>query len=281
MGADLIGDYVATLHRRLAWRSDVVDITDEVEDHLREHCDRLVERGADPVVAQRETLGAFGDPGLVAHSFAESATGALALPTRATRLAGFAGVAAAAFWVAAGVSAVMGGMVDGIDSWTAGRYLVWAPSLECALVTSTATLAGALARSGRLRTRASVSALSVMSLVSLVLAPMTWAVFPVLLPLAVAVLVALHGHCGEAEGIVRPLRLLAVWVPALAVFAVLAHVVPVGPLDESGQRPYAVLTAFALGASVSAVATARVGMSLAREHPVDLGPSWPPAPLAR
>jgi len=278
--SDLIGQYVATLHQRLAWRRDIEDVTAEVEDHLREQCERLVGRGTDPTVAQQETLRRFGELGLVARSYVETSSGALAVPTRGTRMAGFAGLAAGVLWSAAVVGACLGGLVDGFHPWTLVRYLVWAPTTVAALVLTAVTLAGALGRVGRLRTRSGIAALLVMGLVILVLAPMTWAVFPVMVPSGLAAVFALRGHCGDAEAIVRPLRLLAVWVPALGVLGLLTHVMPVGPVDEYGDRPYAVLVAFAIGAAGSALATGWVGRSLAREHPIDLDQTWPRASAA-
>ncbi len=277
MEGDLIGEYVAALRHRLAWRRDIEDLSDEVEDHLREQCERLVDRGTDPTVAQQETLRLFGDLGLVARSYVETSSGGLAVPTRGTRMAGFAGVAAGVLWSVAVVGACLGGLVDGFHPWTLIRYLVWAPTTVAALVLTAVTLAGALGRVGRLRTRSGIASLVVMGLVILVLGPMTWAVLPVMLPCALAAVFALRGHCGDAETIVRPLRLLAVWVPALGVLGLLTHVVPIGPVDEYGDRPYAVLVAFVVGAMGSALATGWVGRSLAREHPIDLDHTWPRA----
>jgi hypothetical protein len=275
---DLIGEYVATLRHRLAWRSDVDDIVDEVEDHLREHRDRLVAGGTDRLAAQRETLRRFGELGVVVGSFAEAAPGSLALPTRGTRAAGLAGVVAGVLWIAAVVSAGLGGFTDTLHPWAVTRYWVWAPCTVGALLLTAATLAGALARVGRLRTRTGSAALLVTGLVILALSAFTWAVLVVMVPAGLAVLVALRGHCGEAERIVRPLRLLAIWPLALGVQLFLAHVVRFGPLDEYGDRPSARFAAFVLAASISAVATAAVGRSLAGERPVDLSSPRPSSP---
>ncbi len=269
MEDDLIGEYVGVLRRRLAWRSDVDDIVDEIDDHLREHSDHLLARGVDARAAHQETLSRFGDLALVTASFAEASTGALALPTRTTRMAGFAGLAAGLLWLAAAASACLGGLADGFHPWTLNRYLVWAPCTVAAILTTTTTLLGGFARVGRLRTRSAIAALLVMGLTVLVLTPMTWAVVPVMVPGGLAALIALRGHLGESERILRPLRLLGVWAPAVGLLLLLAHVVPIGPVDEYGDRPYASLAAFMLAAIVSAIATTTVGLSLAKEHPVD------------
>jgi hypothetical protein len=275
---DLIGAYVVALRQRLSWRSDLDDVVDEVEDHLREQCDRLVSRGADPADAQQETLRRFGELGIVAGSFSEAATGAPALPTRGTRAAGFAGAAAALFWLASILTAGLGGFTDTLHPWTVERYWIWAPCTVLAVALTLWTMAGALVRVGHLHTRSGVTAVAVTALVTLFLVPMTWAVLPAMVAAALVALLALRGHLGEAHRTIRPLRLLAVWPGAVALQAFLEHAVRLGPLDEYGDRPVARFAAFVLAALVTAAATGTVGRSLAREHPADLRDPQPTSP---
>lgn len=79
-GHDLIEVYMQQLRASLRWRLDVDDLVDEAADHLHQTTARLIRAGADPAAAQTETLARFGDPTLVAHSFARTAYGGLAMP---------------------------------------------------------------------------------------------------------------------------------------------------------------------------------------------------------
>src|SRR5262245_37733318 len=105
---DLIDGYRSALLRRLRFKSNVDEIADEVEDHLRSAVERLVRLGNDRDTAQRITLARFGDPVLVARSFATTTTGGLCMPTRFTRTAGYIAIAAAIAWMAAGAFSVFG-----------------------------------------------------------------------------------------------------------------------------------------------------------------------------
>jgi hypothetical protein len=184
---DLIEAYVAALQEHLRWRPDVVDVVDEVADHLREHVDRLVASGAAVDDAQRRTLECFGDLGLVARSFAQTPSGELAVPTRSTRLAGAAGMAAGVAWAAAAVVGAGGGHTDLLTTWTLPRYELWVGVLVVALALTTVTIAGVLRRAGRLAGPAGVTSLGVGVLLTVGMVPIGWGVTLVMTLLGVAV----------------------------------------------------------------------------------------------
>jgi hypothetical protein len=88
-GTDLITVYLTELRRDLRRRRDVDDVVAEVEDHLREVATWHVERGMEPVTAQRHALGQFGTSTIVARAFARQDHGrGIAMPTTSTRRGG-------------------------------------------------------------------------------------------------------------------------------------------------------------------------------------------------
>ncbi|MEX1280360.1 MAG: hypothetical protein AB1Z57_10490 [Acidimicrobiia bacterium] len=93
-GDSLIDAYLAELDERLGRMPDRRSALDEVADHLWEKVDRLVAMGRHPADAQRDALFEFGSSDLVGRAFASAAHGGAAVPTRFTKAAGWAGVAA-------------------------------------------------------------------------------------------------------------------------------------------------------------------------------------------
>lgn len=270
MATDLIDAYLLALRARLSWRGDVQDIVDEVADHLHEHAEHLVAQGASPHDAARLTLERFGDLGLVARAFAETASGALAVPTRFTRRAGHAGLAAAGAWSLAVVAGAVGGHTDLLVPWSMRVYVAWVALLALALTLTTAMLAGVLARTGRLHTwrgRIAVG-LGVLATSSMML--FGWAITVVAALYAVGVLMTQTGGAGDARRLARPLLLLGVWpLGALAVTVLDRY--PVGPVDEYGDHPSVWLGAFTVCALTTALAVGRVGLLLRAEPAADIG----------
>jgi len=271
MDRDLIQEYVTALRDRLGWRADVDDVADEVADHLHEHADRLVRGGLDPREAQRRTLACFGDLGLVARTFAEASSGDLAVPTRTTRLAGVAGIAAGGAWLGAAVAAIGGGATDLVRPWSPATYQIWSVVLAVATALTTLTVAGALVRIGRLRTAVGRVTVGVGVLLSLAMTVVGYAVTYLSVPLGLAVLVALRGRPAEARAMVRSLRGLAVWVVGGAAVVLFDEIVPIGPVDSYGDHPVAWLVPFLACALVSASVLAVAGVRMRAERAVDLG----------
>lgn len=269
---DPIEAYVGTLRARLGWRRDVDDIVDEVADHLWERAEILVARGDSPVDAQRRTLAAFGDLGLVVRSFAQSDAGAPAVPTTATRVAGLAALAGALAWVASIVAALAGGHMSLLTAWTLPRYQTWVALVVLAHVLTTIALAGVLLRIGRLRTTAGLAALAVGVLILVGLLVVGWTVTLVTGVFGVAVLAAVRRAGPNGDTFVRPVRLLAVWVLGGAALVLFDEVIPVGPVDEYGDHMLAWVVPFLACALCSAAALAVTGARLLAERPVDLGP---------
>ena len=270
MEPDLIDSYVVALRQRLAWRRDVDDVTDEVADHLREHAERFVAQGIAAEEAQRRTLECFGDLGLIARTFAQTPSGELAVPSRATRLAGAAGIGAGLLWPACAVAAAAGGHTGLITPWTQERYWIWVALLAVTIALTTLALAGALARTGRVRTPIAAAALGTGVLLTALMSVVGWAVTLLMTLLGVAVLVALRGDSGDAARVVRPLRILAVWVLGAASLLLFDEVVRLGPVDEYGDYQIAWLVPFVVCALCSAWALTATGSRLRAERPADL-----------
>jgi hypothetical protein len=270
----LIDAYLVALRQTLRWRTDIDDVVDEVADHLRENVDRLVATGVAHDEAQRRTLACFGELGIVARSFVEAPTGDLAVPTRLTRWAGFAGLGASLAWVATIVGAMAGGHTDLVTTWTLQRYEIWAALIVVASALTTLTVAGVLLRTGRIRRPAGVVAVVAAAMVTAVFVPLTWAwaVTTVMAPLGLALLAGFRGDAGAADQFVRPVRLFAAAWPLGAMALVLGdEIYRVGPVDAYGDYPVAWLASFLACAALSAVVLGVVGKRLRAERPAGMG----------
>ena len=100
----LIDGYVDTLRTRVRWRRDVDDLVAEVEDHLYSTVERFEARGTDSQLAQRKTLDRFGDPDLMADSFASTPRGVISVPTKFTKTAGLSALLASFLLVPSAVT---------------------------------------------------------------------------------------------------------------------------------------------------------------------------------
>jgi len=266
----LIDAYLHALRGRLRWRPDVDDVVDEVADHLNERVRRLVERGRPVEQAQRTALACFGELGEIARSLAESDSGALAVPSRLTRLAGVAGIAAGVVWAASTVVAVTGGHMDVFVPWNLHRYQIWVGLLMVALGLTTLTLAGVLLRIGRLRTPPGLAVLTVGVLLLAAMTVLGWAITLITGTLGMAVLAAVRANASGTARFIRPARVLAVWPAGGVLLVVLDEVLRVGPVDDYGDHQLAWLVPFLGCAMCSAVALAVVGLRLWVECPAHL-----------
>jgi hypothetical protein len=106
----LIGAYLTELRYSLTaggrrgaadTETDVDDVVDEAQDHLLEAVARLERDGRTTAQAQAEAVARFGSATLVANVFAKEAGKGAAVPTIMTRRAGFAGLSAPLFAIAA------------------------------------------------------------------------------------------------------------------------------------------------------------------------------------
>lgn len=275
---DLIDAYVVALRSRLQWRRDADDIADEAEDHLRARVERRVQHGATQAEAERETLNRFGDVSLVARAFAVTASGGVAVPTRLTRAAGVTGLVAAVAWVASAALGATGGHTDLWVPWSQTAYLAWTSVLGVALATTTITLAGVLARTGRLHSASGIVAIGVGIVVTAAVTLFGWAVTVLAGFLGVATVIALQGSGAADLTNARALRWLMVWPIGGASLVIFDEIFPLGPADDYGDHPLVWLSLFLVCALSSAVALARVGAGLRAERAVDLD-GGPPAPL--
>ena len=265
---DLIDDYRAALLVRLPGRSNVADIADEVEDHLRSAMEKLVRLGSDPDTAQRLTLERFGDPRIVAQAFLTNATGGVCMPTRFTRTAGYIAIAAAIAWVAAGAFTVFGpsGL---LTEFSEPMYAVWAVLLLVATVTTLVAMIGLLRRagtgssgSGRL-----AAVLLVACVFMLTVFAWAWPAGGALLTIG-ALLVVLRARSAGLPLDASSWLLVVAFPVGTALFFVLRYL-EVGPVDGYGDYPVAFVSGIGLAALLFAAALARVGRWLSREEPVD------------
>ncbi len=140
----LIDAYLDELAAAMGWHHDADDIVAETEDHLCCAVERRIGEGADPEAAQRDVLAEFGDPMVVARSFATTRSGRLALPTRATRDAGVLAYASAGLWVAFPAVWHLGGwLYDRLDDGTSAADEVGSSTQLLVLSVMAMTLLGA------------------------------------------------------------------------------------------------------------------------------------------
>jgi hypothetical protein len=265
---DLIGDYRSALRRRLTGRSNVDDIVDEVEDHLRSAVEKLVRLGNDPDTAQRLTLERFGDPVLVAHAFATTASGGLSMPTRFTRTAGYVAIVAAVAWIAAGAFTVIG-QTSLVTEFSELKYFAWASLILVAAIATLVAFLGLLRRAGTAGDWPARFATLILAAGVFTIVAFAW-FWP-----AGAALLTLGSLL-----VVRRARAAALPLDAWSWLLVLAFPVGIGlflglwllrtgPVDEYGNYPLAFVSGTIVGAVLFAVALARVGRWLAREVPLD------------
>jgi len=273
MGTDVIADYLEVLRVELGHRRDVDDVAAEAEDHLRAHAEAEVAAGADPDDAALDAVRAFGEPRVVARAHLRTSSGRLAVPTEATRTAGFTAMVAGGLWV---VLAVWGAgfLVEHVLAWPVpfqSWYFLAVAALSAAAVLMCTTAVALRERHGGV-----LGPLWYVGVVGLVLGAFCaltvgWAV-PVWMTL-----LAIGSAFTAVAVLRRPIAPIAPTVVSLvampcglAVYA-LAQAVELGRADEYGDRPAAMYAALTVGCLLSAVAMVTTGRWLRGEQPyVDL-----------
>lgn len=125
-GHDLIDAYLVQLAGGMHWRDDRDDIVAELGDHLYSDVDHRLTAGADLRSAQQQTLERFGDPDLVARSFATTSKGGVAVPTQFTKSAGTLATLSAGLWVVALISwGAASRIEDSTGDWGGGSQALW------------------------------------------------------------------------------------------------------------------------------------------------------------
>ena len=270
----MIAAYLEQFRASLQWHPDAVDLVDEAADHLHETTRHLVRAGADQATAQAQTLARFGDPVLVARSFALTRHGGIAMPTRFTHTAGSIGLASTAVWLLAAAGVWLGG-TDLLADWNSAAYLLWAVLAGLAGLGSMVALAGLLARSGGLRGWLPGAALLAGGAGAVLLGVLTWA-----WPLSTGLLAVAAGlvlwqlHAAGLTSSGYGWLLAAGWPTGIALFAGLTWM-QVGPVDYWGDYPVAYAAGFTTGSVLFSTGLAHHSLRLRHEHPADL-----PTPLA-
>jgi hypothetical protein len=266
MGRDeLIDDYLDSVRGVLRHRPDAEAVLLELEDHLLESVERRRLAGSRDAVS--ESLEAFGSPAAVTRSLLLTPAGGLALPTRATRLAGGLGVGAALLWA---ISAVAGTVaMGGFMEFSSSVYWVWAGLAGAAGVATGGLLVGAMVRSGAAgfgRWTVGVGVVSLCTASATV--AMTWFWAALLVPLSmlgVATVVRLS-RVGLVD---RRLVPLAFAWPIGAIVLVIGEAMEVGRVDEYGDHPIAFVGAYAIAALLWGILLALIGATLRTEQPID------------
>lgn len=262
---DLIDQYLADLRRHIRWRSDVDDVIDEAQDHLRETVAALRAAGVDEVEAQRRTLTRFGDPVVIHRIFSVTPSGRVALPTAFTRAAGAVAFLAGLLWVAAvGVKWWESGL---FVPWTHEQFVAFSIVVLAAGVASLIVLAGMLARNGWPNPTAAISlGLGAIGITTLAVAAWMWAIVGMFL--GVAFLLAIQALASMQERL-RWLSWATAggWFAGFMVAAILSST-GLGPADEWGDYPMAVAVGFTVAAFGMVIGMVRLGWWLTTERPV-------------
>jgi hypothetical protein len=262
----LIDGYLDALRTQVRWRKDVEDLVAEVEDHLYSTVERFEARGTDPKLAQRQTLDRFGDPDLMAEAFASTPQGGIAVPTKFTNTAGFAGIAASALWVAVAAIFWIGSAGD-FDDTPVG--LVFVASIVGAGALTVWATAGLRQRLGGL------GALGLIGLVivgiGVAASVFFWAIpFWMGLQGLGMLLVAV----GAWPMGVAPKPATAAYGSGMmlgAVTFVVLRAMEVGPVDEWGDYEVAWQAGLTVGVLITAAGLLGLGIWLRKEEPADFG----------
>jgi hypothetical protein len=288
----LIEDYLVAFRRQMSWRSDTDLLTAELADHLHEATDRLVLAGAEPRTAQRDVLRHFGDPEIVASSFATSPEGGTIMPTPFTRAAGAAALAAAGGWALLGGSMLVvsiGLFADGQlltsatgDSWAS--HALWGGTSLTLWIVVPLTLVGAIGmflRSGARTSHVGVVASGVLASASFVAVTASWTgwnpswavqgtvLFMVLMTPALLTFWAMVRLGGAGLGRTwRDWTVLAAWPVALGL-GYLLELLGVGPINFTTLSYDAgAMLGYAVGPLLLAAGLAARGRQLVTEQPV-------------
>jgi hypothetical protein len=276
---DLIDDYRAALLSRLPRKSQVDDVIDEVEDHLRSAVESLIRLGNDPDTAQRLTLTRFGDPTVVARAYATTSSGGLCMPTSFTRSSGYFAIAAAFAWVAAGLFAVVG-QTSLVTEFSEFKYLVWAMLIMGASTATFVALVGLLLRAGVAGDWRAWLAIALLLVGGLMIGVFAWfwPVGGVLLALA-ALIIVLRARAA-ALPVDSSTWLLVLAFPLGAGVFLGLRALQLGPTDEYGDDPVGFVVGIVVATLLFAAGLLRLGRWLSREALVDGSDRAVGAPLA-
>ena len=265
---DLIGAYVSHFRDSLAWRSDIDDLSSEVEDHLRCAAQNLEKRGDDPASAQRAVLARFGDANVVAVAFATSSSGGIAMPTRFTHTSGTFAFISAAFWLVAVPLVLLVNTDTTADA--SPRYVALSLVLFVASGCTAVTLLGLLRRSGAGSGAFTtvVTGLAVLATAILGIVVWLWVIAVALLAIAATATVIRLRGTGVAVGR-GGLLLSAAWPVGVAV-ALISEPLRLGPVDSYGDHYLGQLVGFSVGAILFAAGLAITGRWLRSEEIVDV-----------
>jgi hypothetical protein len=164
---DLIEKTLRQLEARLIDRVDVVDLIDEISDHLLTSRDLLAAQGLDSVEATRAALDHFGDTDEVAASMTVGFKRRFAVPTPFTRFGGWlAGVGALAWlvmlggwWLSLRIEADSGWSSESETAYVVGAVGLFSAGLSNAVVIAALRRRlGGLGRSGAIGLSAAMCA---------------------------------------------------------------------------------------------------------------------------
>lgn len=185
-GTGLIDTYLAALRQQLGAAADADEVLAEAGDHLRETASTHRRAGVDQAAAEARALAAFGDPGVVARSFAAARRRAwVAVPTVSTRRAGLAAVATPVALLASAIVLTLTER-NGAD-WGVAWYTALNTLILLTMVLVIVALVGLHERHGGLG-GLGITGISLVGLgTTVVLAMMSWALPFWLLPTAAGI----------------------------------------------------------------------------------------------
>jgi hypothetical protein len=276
---DLIDGYLEELRRRLHWRDDADELVAEMEDHLRTATEDLVRDGLDRADAERAVLGRFGEPVRVARELSTTPSGGLAAPSEWSRAAGAAAMVSAGAWLGVLFSWVASTALSGSGRWELPEQLLYMAGAACLLAALGTTLMAWLGLRSRL------GGLGAVGLVGrgLCTAACAAGVVAWFLPGwqgllgagSALVAIAAWRTGGSHRGAVATAGVA--WVAGLGTWAVLRWL-EVGPVDEWGDYPVAVVSGLSVGCLLAAAGLFGLGRWMHGEEPADLPASADLAP---
>ena len=268
---ELIDDHLASLRRRLGWRSDADDVEAELRDHLYSAVERLEGEGHDRGAAQRFVIDRFGAPGPVAGAFAASGVRGLAVPTEFTRSAGVMMLVAAALWLAVPLGWWASHVLeDRQGGWARPAQIVFVGG---AMALLPAAILSAIGIGGLIRRHAGLGVLGWAGIAACALGAaasfVAWFVYGWALLLGVGA--ALVAVALRRRGLAPRLACWSfgsAWLAGGLTLA-LAQVAKLGGQDEWGDWPVAVNLGLTVGSLLFAAGLAGLGWWLRAETPVE------------
>lgn len=266
----LIDTYVAEVRRALGRHRDVADLADEIADHLLTGARGWRERGFDADAAAQRSIAVFGDPALVARTYAAARRRGLAIPTRGTRAAGRLLVVSGAVFVVALILLLSSTVVERThvwEGWPQTLYMVGVWPLWFAGMLLVVGLVGVHRRHGGGR-RSSVLGLALLAL-GAVLSLAPWFVFAWIPALAAGAVVFATWLRQRDLAPRLPVRLLAAGPVAAVCVVGVAAVYGGAPTMLAPDWHLASEAAVSGGLAVFVAGVVGLGRWLATEQPID------------